>query len=233
MSKGEKYSLYSRLTTEFLGSMFLVIAAISPIILFNEGELMGADICIAVIADAIAVGFILFALIEMFGPVGGAHFNPAVTYSMVILKRMPLREGLFYSLSQISGGFVGMTASHLMFFHEIDVIIKISDVTRNGGIYFAEVLGTFILVLAILYLIMVGSRRLPLVIGLLVGGMLMATSSTLFANPQVTISRIFTYSAAGVSPFDAAIFIVMEIIGATLAVIIYRMTIGRMEGERS
>lgn len=233
MSKGEKYSLYSRLTTEFLGSMFLVMAAISPIILFNEGELMGADISIAVIADALAVGFILFALIEMFGPVGGAHFNPAVTYSMVILKRMPFREGLFYSLSQIAGGFVGMIASHLMFFHEIDVILKISDVTRNGGIYFAEVLGTFILVLAILYLIKVGSGRLPLVIGLLVGGMLMATSSTMFANPQVTIARIFTYSAAGVSPFDAAIFIVMEIIGATLAVIIYRMTIGRKEGERS
>jgi glycerol uptake facilitator-like aquaporin len=233
MSKGERYGLFSRLITEFLGSMFLVIAAISPIILFNEGELMGADISIAVIADAIAVGFILFALIEMFGPIGGAHFNPAVTYSMVILKRMPFREGLFYSSSQIAGGFAGMIASHLMFFHEIEVILTVSDVTRNGGTYFAEVLGTFILVLAILFLIRVSSKRLPLVIGLLVGGMLMATSSTMFANPQVTIARIFTYSAAGVSPLDGVIFIIMEVVGATLAVIVYKLTIGKSEGERS
>jgi glycerol uptake facilitator-like aquaporin len=116
-----------------------------------------------------------------------------------------------------------------MFFHKIDTILEVSEVTRNGGTYLAEVFGTFILVLAILYLIKVRSDKLPLTIGLLVGGMLMATSSTMFANPQVSVARIFTYSAAGITPFDAGIFIIMEIIGATLAVAVYKLTIGRKQ----
>jgi glycerol uptake facilitator-like aquaporin len=232
LSEGERYGIGSRLITEFTGSMFLVMAAISPIILFNSPELMGADISIAVIADAIAVGFILFALIEMFGPVGGAHFNPAVTYSMMLLKRINIKEGILYMIVQFLGGFAGMISSHLMFYHEIDILVEVSSVTRNGGTYLAEVFGTFLLVTAILYLLRTGSKRLPLVIGLLVGGMLMATSSTMFANPQVSIARIFTYSAAGVSPFDAMIFVIMEIIGATLAVAFYKVTIGKGSGDR-
>jgi glycerol uptake facilitator-like aquaporin len=209
--------------------MFLVLAAISPIILFNN--ILEASIDIAVIADAIAVGFILFALIEMFAPIGGAHFNPAVTFAFFIQKQIDIRDTIFYVIVQMAGGFAGMLLSHLMFYQDMGMMIEVSSVVRNEWVYLAEVLGTFILVLSILILVKNGSKRLPLVIGLLVGGMLMATSSTMFANPQVTFARVFTYSAAGVRPLDAIYFIIMEFIGATLAVLAYKLiTIGKRDG---
>jgi glycerol uptake facilitator-like aquaporin len=109
-----------------------------------------------------------------------------------------------------------------MFYDKIPEIIVVSDVIRSGGNYFAEIIGTFILVLAIFSLVHQNSNRVSLIIGLLVGGMLISTSSTMFANPQVSIARIFTYSAAGIRPFDAFIFIVMEIIGALLALFVWK-----------
>jgi glycerol uptake facilitator-like aquaporin len=216
MTVNYEYSLLSKILAEFLGSMFLVMAAISPIILFDQ--ILNAGLAIAVIADALAVGFILFALIEMFGPISGAHLNPAVTFAFLIRGEIRYNVAAFYIVSQILGGLCGMLVSHLMFYHEIQVLIEVSEVSRIGGNYFAELMGTFLLVLAILSLVKHSSNKLSLAVGMLVGGMLIATSSTMFANPQVTFARIFTYSAAGVTPFDGLMFIVMEIFGAALAV---------------
>lgn len=210
----------AKVISEFIGSAILVMVAISPIILFHS--VMGMTIGLAVLADAVAVGFVLFVLIEMFGPVGGAHFNPAVSVAMLAAKKINARTAVLYSIAQITGGMVGMLTSHLMFYHEIQKIAEVSEVTRNGGAYFAEFVGTFVLVLAILVLVTIRSKKLPLAIGLLVGGMLMATSSTMFANPQVTIARVFTYSAAGVRPTDALVFIVVEITGALVAVVVWK-----------
>ena len=108
-----------------------------------------------------------------------------------------------------------------MFFHEIPTLFEISDVTRSGGNYVSELLCTFILVLAILLLVAHQSSRISLVVGLLVGGQLIATSSTMFANPQVTLARIFTYAAAGVQPIDGLVFILMEILATMLAVAVF------------
>jgi len=205
---------------EFLGSMFLVIAAISPMILFNQ--VYGAGIAIAVLADALAVGFVLFALVEIFGPICIAYFNPAVCFAMALDGRLTWKRAANYTVNQILGGLAGLVLAQLMFYQDVPTIISVSNITRSGGNYLAEVLGTFILVLSIFSLTAQKSNRISLVVGLLVGGMLLATSSTMFANPQVTLARMFTYSAAGIRPVDGMIFIVMELIGSSLAVLTWR-----------
>ncbi|MDA1190285.1 MAG: aquaporin [Candidatus Poribacteria bacterium] len=209
------------LIAEFLGSMFLVMAAISPIILFHQ--VLDAGIGVAVVADALAVGFILFALIELFAPISGAHFNPAVSFAFWFAGEMPTMRLLPYVGAQLVGGLWGTVAAHGMFYHLYPTLVEVSAVERSGGNHLAELFGTFLLVLTVLVLSSRRSERTPLVVGLLVGGQLMATSSTMFANPQVTLARMFTYSAAGVRPADGAMFVVMELVGASLAVWLSRI----------
>ncbi len=228
-SKQAEYAIGSQILSEYLGSLFLVMAAIAPIILFHQ--VLEAGIGMAVLADALAVGLILFALIEIFGPISGAHFNPAVSLAMVLGGKIGWRQTLIYILAQIAGGLTGTIFSHLMFYHKIPELITISEVARPGGNYFAEILGTFILVLTIFLLVHHQSDKLALVVGMLVGGQLIATSSTMFANPQVTFARMFTYSAAGVMPVDGAVFILMQIIGAVLAVLIFKAVTQRRGEE--
>ena len=141
---------------------------------------------------------------------------------MAICDTMSWRRSTPYIPMKIGGGFTGMIFSHLMFYHEMPRLIAISEVTRTGGNYFAEILGAFILILAILMLVQRRSKKISIVVGLLVGGQLIATSSTMFANPQVTLARMFTYPAAGVKPIDGMVFILMQSIGAVLAVPVYR-----------
>jgi glycerol uptake facilitator-like aquaporin len=205
--------------------MFLVIAAIAPMILFVN--ILEAPIYIAVVADAIAVGFVLFALIEIFGPICTAYFNPAVTLGMAIAKDITWYQAMRYTVAQILGGLVGVIFCHLMFLDKIEILAEISIIERSGGAYFAEILGTFILVLCIFSLVYQKSDRVSLAVGLLVGGMLLSTASTMFANPQVTLARIFTYSEAGIRPFDALVFIIIQIFTAILAVFVWKYVISK------
>ena len=225
--KQTEYATSAQILSEYLGSLFLVMAAISPLILFHQ--VLDTGIGLAVLADALAVGFILFVLIEIFGPISGAHFNPAVSLAMVLGGKISWKGASIYILAQIAGGLTGTLFSHLMFYHKIPQLIAVSEVTRPGGNYFSEILCTFILVLAIFLLVHNRSDKLSLVVGMLVGGQLIATSSTMFANPQVTLARMFTYAAAGVKPFDGAVFILMEIIGALLAVLVFKAVIRQRE----
>jgi len=210
---------------EFIGSMFLVIAAVVPMILFIE--VLKTDIAIAVVADALAVGFVLFALIEMFGPICTAYFNPVVSIGLAISKDITWSQAFRYSFTQILGGLFGIILSHLMFYDRVQILLTISDVQRSGGAYIGEILGTFILVLCIFSLVHQKSNRVSLFVGLLVGGMLLCTSSTMFANPQVTVARMFTYSVAGVNIFDGVVFIVMQSIGAISVVYIWKYYISK------
>jgi glycerol uptake facilitator-like aquaporin len=205
---------------EFLGSMFLVIAAVAPVIFFTQ--VLKTSVAIAVLADALAVGFILFALIEVFGPICTAYFNPAVSFSMAFAKDITWGHAVWLSLNQILGGLVGILLTHAMFYTDIPQLVALSDIQRFGGTYLAEFLGTFLLVLTILSLVHQKSNRTSLVVGLLVAGMIMATSSTMFANPQVTIARVFTYAAAGVRPVDALVFIAVQFLAGFIAVVSWR-----------
>lgn len=219
------------LLAEFLGSMFLVMAAISSIILFTV--ILDSHISIAIIVNAVAVAFVLCALIEMFRSVSGAHFNPVVTMVMLIDKKIVATKAAFFVLVQITGGIAGTVASHLMFYTEMGGLLFVSDKVRNEYVFFGEIFGTFILVLAILVLVKVKSNKISIIIGLLVGGQLMSTSSTMFANPQVTIARMFTNSVSGIRPIDGLVFIVMQIIGALLAYAVYRLMFPKSQSSET
>ena len=217
------YNLSSKLLAEYLGSLFLVVSAISPILLLYHE--LGTPIAIAVFGDAIAVAFVLAALIEALGPISGAHFNPIVSFAFYYFKKLTLQELILFIIVQILGGISGTIISHVMFIKLNGNLIVISEVTRDGGVFIAEIIGSFILVLIILLLVHNDSKDIPLKVGILVGGMLVSTSSTMFANPQVTIARMFTYSAAGVSIANGIIFIIMQIAGMVLAIVAYSLLI--------
>lgn len=212
----------SEIAAEFLGSMFLVMAAIASMIMFID--VLEAPKGVAIIANALSVGFVLYALIEMFGRFSGAHFNPVVTMIMVFEKKVgALKAGLFM-LVQFIGGIAGTALSRLMFLDDVGgTLLAVSDNVRNDYIFFGEIFGTFILILAIMLLVKIGSSKISMVIGFLVGGQLMATSSTMFANPQVTIARMLTDTTSGIRPIDAVVFIAMQLIGALLAYGAYRL----------
>jgi glycerol uptake facilitator-like aquaporin len=217
--------LKRQLVAEFLGSLILVFTAISPIILGLR--VLQADLAIAVLMDAIAVGFVLFVLIETFGPISGCHLNPAVTLAMMWIRKIDPRTGGLYMVVQIIGGMLGTVAAHAMFIgQDYFAWLALSDVTRNGGAFFAEFAGTFLLILVIFGTMQNKHSHAGLIIGLLVGGFLITTSSTMFANPQVTIARIFTWAAAGIRPLDAVGFIVAQLLATVAAIAVARLLWG-------
>jgi len=217
------------LLAEFLGSTFLMIAAVSPMILFYQ--VLESHIGVALFANALTVAFVIYALIEMFGNISGAHFNPVVTMVMAFERKIGALKSLMFILFQIAGGIAGTILTHLMFYGEVGGLMFVSNVVRSDYIYFAEIIGTFILVFAILVLVKQKSAKISSVIGLLVGGMVMATSSTMFANPQVTIARMLTNSVVGIRPLDGLMFIAMQIIGALLAYAVYRIMFSEKEEQ--
>ena len=216
-----KKKLLSPLVAEFLGSMLLVMSTIGSMIMFTV--VLESPKHVALLGNAIAVGFILSTLIEMFAPISGAHFNPVVTMIMWLEKKVDRLQAVLFVGVQILGGIVGTIVTHLMFFDEIEGILFVSHNVRNGSRYFSEFVATFILLLTILMLVKAKSDKISLFIGLLVGGQIMATSSTIFANPQVTIARILTSSESGIRPIDGLVFIGMQIYGALVAYGVYKV----------
>jgi glycerol uptake facilitator-like aquaporin len=217
-----KSGVFQKLGAEYLGSLILTLTAISPTILGYQ--VLGGSVAMAVLMDAVAVGFVLFALIEVLGPVSECHINPAVTLSMMVSGKMDAGTGISYFIVQFLGGFTGTIISHLMFFDEkFYTLLTVSTVARTGGPYVAEFVGTFMLVLIIHGCISTKSTRAGMIIGFFVGGFLITTSSTMFANPQVTVARIFTFAIAGIRPVDALIFVIMEILGALAATFVARL----------
>ena len=217
----QKQPLMGEIVAEFLGSMFLVMAAVASMIMF--AEIFEATKAVAVLANAIAVAFVLCGLIEMFGGVSGAHFNPVVTMVIFFEKKIRPTKAALFMLFQFVGGITGTALSRLMFLDAVGPVLAVSDNVRNDFMFFGEIFGTFILVLAILLLVKAGSNKISIIVGLLVGGQLMSTSSTMFANPQVTVARMLTDTTSGIRPADGAIFIIMQITGALLAYAVYRL----------
>ncbi len=206
-----------KLMAEFLGSLFLVYVIISSAILAYD--ILGADLGTSVIYIGLATGFWLFVLVAMFGPVSGAHFNPAVTIALLATKDIDGKTAAAYIPVQIIGGLVGTLFAHLTFYHTIPVIWTVSEVARPGGCYFSEFLGTFMLLATIYGCVRskVPGWFIALAVGLVVGGGIITTSATMFVNPMVTIARVFTYAIAGIRPFDVGPFIVAQIVGALAA----------------
>ncbi len=207
-----------RLTAEFLGTAFLVATVIGSGIM---GECLAAgNVALALLANTIATGGALIALILAFGPISGAHLNPAVTLAVALEREISWLESSQYALVQILGGVTGAVVAHLMFGLSP---ISLSHHARSGP---AQFLSEFIAAFGLVCVIWGCTRSRPSTVPYAVGAYITAaywfTSSTSFANPAVTIARSISDTFAGIRPSDAPLFLIAQLIGAISATILFR-----------
>ena len=214
----DRIALKRRLAAEAVGSFFLFATVIGSGIMAET--LAGGNVAIALLANTLATGAILYVLIEMLGPISGAHFNPAVTLVFAQRGEMPWREVAPYLLAQLAGGLLGAWAAHVMF----DLpILQLSVKSRTGiGQWTGEMIATFGLILTILGTLKHRPTAVPVAVGLYISAAYWFTSSTSFANPAIAIVRSMSDSFAGISPADVPAFIIAQLIGAFAASIAAR-----------
>lgn len=206
-------TLERRLIAEWLGTFSLLATVIGSGIMAER--LAGGNVAVALLGNTIPTGAILVVLITIFGPISGAHFNPAVTLSFALRCEISPRDGVLYTIAQVFGGIVGVLAAHVMFDNPL---IDPSTTLRNGaGQWAAEFVATFGLVGTILACIKARPQAVPMAVGLYITAAYWFTSSTSFANPAVTIARGFSNTFAGIAPSDVAAFIGVQLIAAVLA----------------
>lgn len=201
------YSNPQKLVAELVGTAFLLATVVGSGIMAEQ--LAGGNVAIALLGNTIPTGAILFVLITMFGPISGAHFNPAVTLVFFLRREIAAKASILYVLVQIIGGIMGVWAAHLMF--ELDVMQFSQKVRAGGAQWFAEGVATFGLVLTILLTIKARESAVAMAVGLYITAAYWFTASTSFANPAVTIARSFSDTFAGIRPEDAPGFIISQI----------------------
>jgi glycerol uptake facilitator-like aquaporin len=211
--------LTRRLLAEFIGTALLLAGVIGSGIM---AERLTEDVGLQLLANAAATAGVLYAIILMFGPVSGAHFNPAVTIADATLGSRPWRDVGPYIVSQVAGGAVGVIVANLMF--ELDAV-NVSEKVRDGsGQYIGEIVATFGLVLLIFSLVRSGRDHLAAsAVAAYIGGAYWFTSSTSFANPAVSVTRTLSDTFAGIDPGSAPAFVALELAGMALAVVVVRI----------
>jgi len=204
-----------RLLGEALGTGVLLAVVIGSGIMAER--LAGGNMALALLANMLATVGGLYVLIEVFGPISGAHFNPAVSLVMALRGELPLRLLLPYVMAQLLGAMLGAWLAHAMF----DLsIVQFSAKTRSGtGQWMAEAVATFGLVLVILR---APPSRVAAMVAAYIGAAYWFTASTSFANPAAAFGRMFSNSFAGIAPRDVPAFVVAEFIGAALAFFVAR-----------
>jgi glycerol uptake facilitator-like aquaporin len=203
-----------RLLAEFIGTAFLLTGVMGSGIM---AERLTDDVGVQLLANAGATVGVLYAIILMFGPVSGAHFNPAVTIADAWQRNRPWSDVGPYVAVQIAGGAIGAVAANLMF--ELDAINMSEKVRDGSGQYIAEVVATFGLVLLIFTLVRSGRDHLAAgAVAAYIGGAYWFTSSTSFANPAVSVTRTLSNTFAGIDPGSAPAFVACQLVGMALAV---------------
>ncbi|WP_421741374.1 aquaporin [Cellulomonas sp.] len=211
-------SLPRRLAAEFVGTALLVAVVVGSGIM---AQALTTDVGIQLLANSLATVFGLAVLIVVLGPVSGAHFNPAVTAAEWMLsrgssaQRSPL-EIAGYVMAQCTGGIAGALLANVMF----DIAPAIATTERTGtGLLVGEVVATAGLVLVIFALVRSGRAAIvPAAVAAWIGAAYWFTSSTSFANPAVTIGRMFSDSFAGIAPGSVPPFLLAQVVGAALGV---------------
>lgn len=198
---------------EFIGTAFLLATVVGSGIMAEQ--LAGGNVAIALLGNTIPTGAILVVLITMFGPISGAHFNPAVTLVFKLRGDITTRDSLIYVLMQILGGVLGVWAAHLMF--DLDVLQASQKIRAGGAQWFSEGVATFGLVITILFTLKARESAVAMAVGLYITAAYWFTASTSFANPAVTIARSLSDTFAGIRPADAPYFILAQILFAVLA----------------
>jgi len=207
-----------RAVAEALGTAFLLAVVVGSGIMGDR--LAEGNVAIALLANTIATGAMLVALILTFGPISGAHLNPAVTLADASQGGLARREVPVYIAAQILGAFAGVAAAHLMFGEP--VFFASRHVRAGGGQLFSEFVATFGLLSIIWGCSRLRSSAVPFAVGAYITGAYWFTSSTSFANPAVTLARAASDTFAGIRPADAPGFIVAELGGAMAATLLFR-----------
>jgi glycerol uptake facilitator-like aquaporin len=208
-----------RAVAEALGTAFLLAAVVGSGVMAEK--LAGGNVAIALLANTIATGAMLVTLILTFGPISGAHFNPAVTLADATQGGLPWRDVPVYITAQLLGAFAGVASAHLMF--GVPLFFASQHVRSGGAQLFSEFIATFGL-LSVIW----GCSRLrastvvPFAVGAYITGAYWFTASTSFANPAVTLARAASDTFAGIRPIDAPGFIVAQLAGAAAATMTFR-----------
>ena len=221
----QSFDLPRRLAAEALGTALLVATVVGSGIMAQR--LSGGNDALALLCNTLPTGAILTVLILVFGPLSGAHFNPAVSLAFALRRELPWTLAGWYIAAQIAGGIAGVWAAHLMF--ELPVV-QFSVTVRTGtGQWFAEAVATFGLLLTIFGCVARTPSAVPIAVGLYITAAYWFTASTSFANPAVTIARALSDTFAGISPSDMPGFIAAQLAGMVVAVVLGRWLWGQPE----
>ena len=207
-----------RLVAEGVGSFFLFAGVIGSGIM--AANLSAGNDAVALLANTLATGAILFVLITMLGPISGAHMNPAVSLVAASRRELPRPDAFAYILTQLAAGILGAWAAHLMF----DLpTLQLSVKARTGlGQWTSEFIATFGLILTILGTVRLRREWVPASVALFIVSAYWFTSSTSFANPAITVARSLTNTFAGIAPRDVPLFVAAQLLGAAFAAILAR-----------
>lgn len=207
-----------RMAAEAVGTAFLLAAVVGSGI---TGErLAEGNVAIALLANTVATGAMLVTLILTFGPISGAHFNPAVTLADASQGGLAWREVPGYLAAQLMGAFAGVAAAHLMFGR---AVFSASRHVRSGSAQmFSEFVATFGLLCVIWGCARLRASAVPFAVGAYITGAYWFTASTSFANPAVTLARSASDTFSGIRPADAPGFIVAQFVGAAVATALFR-----------
>ena len=212
------FNLSRRLVAEGVGTAMLLAAVVGSGIMAER--LSGDSEALALLANMAATGAILAVLILIFGPVSGAHFNPAVSLVFYLRREITKSQGLAYVAVQLIGGLVGVALAHGMFGEPI--IQAAVKARHEPGMWLGEIIATAGLAMTILGCVRWRPSATPYAVGLFISAGYWFTSSTSFANPAVTVARGFTDSFTGIRLADAPAFIAAQLIGAVLAALLFR-----------
>jgi len=213
-----KMSLARRAVAEFLGTAFLVAAVVGSGIMGER--LANGNVALALLANTVATGAALVALIIAFGPVSGGHLNPVVTIMDAFEGGLPWTETVPYLAGQVAGGVIGAIAAHAMF--GLPAISLSTHIRSGPAQVFSEFVATFGLVCIIWGSSRLRSDTVPFAVGAYITAAYWFTASTSFANPAVTIARCLSDTFAGIRPKDAPWFIVAQFLGGSAATLLFR-----------
>ena len=208
---------YARiLAAEFLGTMFLLATVIGSGIMAER--LADGNLAVALLGNTIPTGAILYVLITIFGPVSGAHFNPAVTIAFLLRRDIPFTRAVHFMFVQVAGAICGAFLAHFMF----DMpILQLSENLRSGPSQWgSEFVATFGLLMVIFGGLRWRPDAVPMLVGLYITAAYWFTSSTSFANPAVTFARSLTDSFSGILPAHATGFILAQLAAAVVAPVV-------------
>ena len=213
-----EFGLARKLAAEGLGTALLLATVVGSGIMAEQ--LADGNAALALLGNTLPTGAILVVIILIFGPISGAHFNPAVTIGFLVRREISIEDACLYVPIQIASGLAGVLITHLMF--ELPVI-QLSETVRAGPAQMlSEGIATFGLLAAIFGALRWRPEAVPYAVGLFITAGYWFTASTSFANPAVTIARAFTDAFSGIAPVNVPGFLVAQVLAAVVAAVFFR-----------